>query len=115
MLREIEDRLDRFTLILFVAGLGAMGGTPTTPAAPGQQAFDHLRVLIGNRRDPSTGRKVLLPYVAVLAPGGDRWVAGITTRGGGRSEPDGSDSLDVTVIEQTDVAWAVEVGGGAVS
>lgn len=115
VLRELEDRLDRFSLTLFIAGLGAMGGTPSTPTNAGQQAFDHLRVLIGNRRDPSTGRKVMLPYVCVLAPGGDRWFAGITTAGGARSEPDGSYSLAVTVVEQTDVAWPVEVPGGAVS
>ena len=115
VLRELEDRLDRFSLTLFIAGLGALGGTPTTPVAAGQQAFDPLRVLIGNRRDPSTGRKVLLPYVCVLAPGGDRWFAGITTAGGSRTEPDGSYSLAVTVIEQTDVAWAVTVEGTGTS
>lgn len=115
VLRELEDRLDRFRLTLFIAGLGALGGTPQTPTIAGQQAFDPLRILIGNRRDPDTGRKVLLPYVAVLAPGGDRWFAGVTTAGGERSEPDGSYSMDVTVIEQTDVAWAVTVDGGGVS
>lgn len=107
VIRELEDRLDRFDLELFIAGHGAIGGTPDEPDDPGQRAFDELRVLIGNRRDPSTGRKVLLPYIAVLQAGGDRWFASITTAGGVSSEPDGSYSIDVTVVETTDRAWAV--------
>lgn len=102
--RELEDRLDRFAVTAFIAGLGALQGTPQTPAEAGQRAFDDLRILIGNRRDPATGRKFLAPYIAVKAPGGDRWLASITTNGGARSEPDGSYSMSLTVQETTDVA-----------
>lgn len=113
VLRELEDRLDRFKLTLFLAGLGSLTDTPQVPAVAGrQQVFDPLRVLIGNRRDPSTGRKLMLSYVCVLAPGGDRWFAGITTQGGEVSEPDGSYSMRVTVTEQTDVAAVVTVEAG---
>lgn len=113
-LRELEDRLDRFTVVPFIAGRGARLGTPEEPPETGQRAFDPLRIIAGNRRG-SDGRKLILPYVCVRAPGGDRWFASLLVDSGTRTEPDGSYSMPVTVVETTDVPWTAEPAAEAVS
>lgn len=109
MFREQESRGDVFELDVFIAGQGAKGGTPESPVATGRQAFEALRVLIGNLRNPSTGRKTLLPYIAVMNQDGDRWLAGISTQSGTRNEPGGIYVQTIRVVEVTNTPQSVDV------
>lgn len=107
--RGLEDRLDAFQLTLLIGARRPVGPTrridsPCGPGiTPGRRAFDPLLILMGNKRDRSTGEKVTTAYVCVHTRDGDRWFAALSRPSGSiKSQPTAVYEMPVSVTETTD-------------
>lgn len=93
-----EYRGVRMKRTLLIAHEGGLLGTNTNPV-PGEVAFDGIRIIAGKKKDPSTGQKVFLPYVAVHTQDGDRYFASVQVPTATRTEPGKDYEVDVIITE----------------